>query len=243
MHFCSVVCDPKCHTGSFDDYLDHGEERTEHCIERKEHCIASIIKLGYASCSYALVGQIHDNFTLIPHTVPFAVPSLSADMFIAMSTNPTFITTSADASMNHMTVGDYSPMSSMQVSDESEDFCVALTLDMIDILTTDYVIPTIDLDIVEAACVVTSLAIEKEASILSSIVDHVSSQEYMGLHNVSCVSDIESANGNEDILPISPGLYELVTSMEDVWTLALTDTLSVGSDCACPDATIAESAN
>ena len=31
--------------------------------------------------------------------------------------------------------------------------------------------------------------------------------------------------------------------MEDVWTLALTDALSVGSNCACPDATIAESAN
>ena len=29
--------------------------------------------------------------------------------------------------------------------------------------------------------------------------------------------------------------------MEDGWTLALTDALSVGSDCACPDATIAES--
>ena len=44
-------------------------------------------------------------------------------------------------------------------------------------------------------------------------------------------------------LPISPGLYELVTSMEDGWTLALTHALSVGSDCACPHATIAESAN
>ena len=58
-----------------------------------------------------------------------------------------------------------------------------------------------------------------------------------------CVSDVESPNGNEDILPISPGLYELVTSMEDVWTLALTDALLVGSNCACPDATIAEGAN
>ena len=58
---------------------------------------------------------------------------------------------------------------------------------------------------------------------------------------MSCVSDVESVNGNEDILPIPPSLYELVTSMEDVWTLALTDALSVGSDCACPDATIAES--
>ena len=33
----------------------------------------------------------------------------------------------------------------VQVSDESEKFGVALTLDMIDILTTDYVIPKIDL--------------------------------------------------------------------------------------------------
>ena len=40
-----------------------------------------------------------------------------------------------------------------------------------------------------------------------------------------------------------PLVYELVTSMEDVWTLTLTDALSAGSDCAFPDATIAESAN
>ena len=40
---------------------------------------------------------------------------------------------------------------------------------MIVISKADYVIPTIDLDIVGAACVVTSLAIEKEASILSSM--------------------------------------------------------------------------
>ena len=57
---------------------------------------------------------------------------------------------------------------------------------------------------------------------------------------MSCVSDIESANGNDNILPISPSLYELVTSVEEVRTLALTDALSVGFDCACPDATIAE---
>ena len=50
-------------------------------------------------------------------------------------------------------------------------------------------------------------------------------------------------NGNDNILPISPGLYELVTPMEDGWTLALTDALPVGSDCACPDAIIAESTN
>ena len=60
------------------------------------------------------------------------------------------------------------------------------------------------------------LAIVKEASIHSSVVDQVSSQEYMDLHNLSCVSDVESANGNEDILPMSPSLCELVTSMEDV---------------------------
>ena len=184
---------------------------------RREQSIASITKLGYASCSYALAG-IHDNFTIIPNTVPFAVPSLITDMSIATSTNPTFIASSTDASTNHMTVFlDYAPMSSMnpmvQVSNESENFCVPLTLDMLDVSTTDYVIPKTDLDIVEAACVVTSLAIEKEASILSSIVDQVSSQENMDLHNVSCisdaesanhnvscVSDIESANGNDDIL-------------------------------------------
>ena len=49
----------------------------------------------------------------------------------------------------------------------------------------------------------------------------------MDLQNVSCVSDIESANGNDDILPTSPSLYELGTSMEDVWTLAHTDALSL----------------
>ena len=78
-----------------------------------------------------------------------------------------------------------SPM--VHIPDELENLCVALTLDMLDVSTTYYVIPTIDLDIVEAACVVTSLAIETEASILSSIVDQVSSQEYMDLHNVLCV--------------------------------------------------------
>ena len=61
--------------------------------------------------------------------------------------------------------------------------------------------------VIWAACVVTSLAIEKEARIFSSVVDQVSSQEYMDLHNVSCVTDIESTNGNEDILPISPQSY------------------------------------
>ena len=103
-------------------------------------------------------------------------------MSIATSTNHTFIATSANASTNHVTVGDYAPMSSMsltvQISDESEDFGVSLTLDMNDVLTTDYVIPKIDLDIVDAACVVTSLAIEKEASILSSVVDQVLSLAY-----------------------------------------------------------------
>ena len=120
-------------------------ERTEYCIERIEHCIASIIKLGCASCSYALAG-IHDDFTVIPNTVPFMVPSLTTDTSITTSINPMFIATFANASMNHVTVGDYSPMSSMsptvQVSDEvsddeSENFCVALTLDMLDVLTTD----------------------------------------------------------------------------------------------------------
>ena len=90
---------------------------------------------------------------------------------------------------------------------------------------------------------VTSLPTKKEACIFSSIVDQVSSQEYMDLHNVPCLSDVESPNGNDNILPIFPSLYELVTSMEDVWTLDLTDALSVGSDCACLDATIAENAN
>ena len=119
---CSVVCDPKCHTGHLDDCLDHGKERREHCIERTEHCVASIlVKLGYASCSYALAG-IHNDFTHIPHTVPFLVPSLTTDTSIAMSINPTFIATSTDVSTNNMTVGDYAPMSSMspmvQVSNE-----------------------------------------------------------------------------------------------------------------------------
>ena len=90
---------------------------------------------------------------------------------------------------------------------------------------------------------VTSLAIEKEVSILSSIVDQVSSLAYKELCKVSRASDVDFANRNDDILPISPGLYKCVTSMEDGWTLALTDTLSVGSDCACPDTTIAESVN
>ena len=55
---------------------------------------------------------------------------------------------------------------------------VALTLDMNEGSTTDYVIPKIDLDIVDADCVVNLLTIEKEASIFSSIVDQVSSLEY-----------------------------------------------------------------
>ena len=102
------------------------------------------------------------------------------------------------------------------------NLCSIAQYTVIDVLTTDYVIPMIDLDIVEAACVVTSLAIEKEASILSSVVDQVSSQEDMDLHNVSCVSDVESANENDNILPISSGWYELVPSIENGWALALT---------------------
>ena len=50
-------------------------------------------------------------------------------MSIATSVDPTFITASADASRNLMTVGNYAPMSSMspmvQVSEESDDFGVA----------------------------------------------------------------------------------------------------------------------
>ena len=65
-----------------------------------------------SSCSYALAG-IHDNFTLIPHTVPCVVPSLTTDTSIATSTYPIFIATSANSSANHMTVRDYAPMSSM----------------------------------------------------------------------------------------------------------------------------------
>ena len=65
----------------------------------------------------------------------------------------------------------------------------------------------------------------------------------MVLHKVSCVSDIEPANENDGILHASPSLYELLASMEDIWTLALKDTLSVGSNSACPNTTIAESTN
>ena len=65
----------------------------------------------------------------------------------------------------------------------------------------------------------------------------VLSLAYKELCNVSHVSHVEPANGNDENLPISPNLNKLVTSMEDGWTLALTDTLSVGSVCACHDAT------
>ena len=50
-------------------------------------------------------------------------------------------------------------------------------------------------------------------------------------------------NGNDKILPKSPSLYKLVTSMEDGWILGLTDALSIGSDCACPNAAIADGAD
>ena len=184
-------------------------------MERREQSLYCLYYQAWLCKLQLCLAGIHDNFTVIPNTVPFVVPSLTADMSIATFTNPTFIVTSANASTNHMTVGDYAPMSSMsptvEVSNESEDFGVALTLDMIDVSTTDYVIPKIDLDIVEAACVVTTLPIEmKEASIFSSVVDQVSSLAYKELCNVFHISDIasandiESANGNDDILPISP---------------------------------------
>ena len=87
------------------------------------------------------------------------------------------------------------------------------------------------------------IAYQEGSKYFSSIVDQVSPLAYKELCNLSHVSDVESVNGNDDILPISPSLYELVTSMEDGWTLALTDALSVGSACVCPDATIAKSAD
>ena len=133
--------------------------------------------------------------TSVPSMITILDPSLATGTSIATLVDPTFIAASANASTNHMTVGDHATMSSVsptvKVSDESEDFGVALTLDMNDIMTTDYVIPKIDLDIVDAVCVVTSLAIEKQANILSSIIDQVSSLAYKELHNVSHVSDIE----------------------------------------------------
>ena len=91
---------------------------------------------------------------------------------------------------------------------------------------------------------VISLAIEKETSILSSIVDQVSSQEYMDLHNVSCVSDVESANGMMTFCPFPPVYMNLLLlcMMIGHWLLQM-HFLLAGSDCACPDATIAESAN
>ena len=200
----SAVCDPKCHTCSFDDCLDHGEERIDFVLPllsglASQAAVMLWLEFMMTSLSFLILSLLQ-----------FQVWLTTSIMSIATSTNPMFIATSADASTNHMTVGDYAPMSitspTVQVSDESEDFGVALTLDMIDVSTTDYVIPKIELDIVEAACVVTSLAIEKEASILPSIVDQVSSLAYKELCNVSRVSDIDSADGNDDILPISPNL-------------------------------------
>ena len=82
---------------------------------------------------------------------------------------------SADTSDHHATVENCDSVSTMstmtwepaavQVYDESEDFSIALTLDMNRVSKTG-------LDIIGADCVVNSLAIEREACVISSVTDH-----------------------------------------------------------------------
>ena len=121
---------------------------------------------------------------------------------------------SAITSVHHATVGNCDSESSMsaatgepaavQVYGESPDFNIALTLD------TNGV-SEIGLDIIGADCVVTSLAIEREACVISSITDQVPFLECEGLCN--------------DVHEAFPGLASLVDSIEGALATMIAENL------------------
>ena len=124
------------------------------------------------------------------------------------------LTVSANTSDHHATVGNCDSVSSMstttlepaavQVYDESEDFSIALTLDMNGVSKTG-------LDIIGADCMVNSLAIERETCVISSITDQVPFLEYEDLCN--------------DVREAFPDLASLVNSIESALATMIADNL------------------
>ena len=82
----------------------------------------------------------------------------------------------------------------VQVYDESEDISIALTM-----------------DIIGADCVVNSLAIEREACVISSITDQVPFLEYKDLCN--------------DVHKAFPDLASLINSIESAFTTTIAEDL------------------
>ena len=135
--------------------------------------------------------------------------SASATMSIA-----TPFAASANTSAHHATVGKCDSVSGMiavtwepaavQVYKESEDFSIALTLD------TNRV-SKIGLDIIGAGGMVNSLAIEREACVISSITDQVPFLEYEDLCN--------------DVRKAFPDLASLVDSIESALAAMIAEDL------------------
>ena len=121
---------------------------------------------------------------------------------------------SANTSAHHATVGNYDFVSSMsatswkpaavQVYEESNDFSIALTLDTIRV-------SMIGLDIIGADNVVTSLTIEREACVVTSITDQVPFLGYEDLCN--------------DVCKAFPGLASLIDSIESALATTIAEDL------------------
>ena len=135
--------------------------------------------------------------------------SVSATMSVA-----TPVAASTDTSAHHTMVGNCDSVSSMssatwepatvQVYEESKDFSIALTLDTNGVLN-------IGLDIIGDDCVVNSLAIEREACVISSVTDHFPFMEYEDLCN--------------DVRRAFPGLASLVDSIDSAFATTIAEDL------------------
>ena len=151
---------------------------------------------------------------------PFNIKSLDASLQVwnhpasASTSIATPFVASANTSAHHATVGNCDSVSSMsaatwepaavQVYEESKDFSDALTLD------TNGV-SKIGLDIIGTDSVVTSLDIEREACVISSITDQVPFLEYEDLCN--------------DVREAFPGLASLVDSIESALATMIAEDL------------------
>ena len=136
--------------------------------------------------------------------------SVSATMSV---TTP--VAASTNTSAHHTMVGNCDSVTSMsaatweptavQVYEESKDFSIALTtLDMNGV-------SKLGLDIIGADCVVSSIDIEREACVISSITDQVPFLEYIDLCN--------------DVREAFPGLASLVDSIESALATMIVEDL------------------
>ena len=132
----------------------------------------------------------------------------------ASTSIPTPFAASANTSAHHATVGNCDSVSGMsdatwepaavQVYEESKDFSIALTLD------TNRV-KKIGLGILGADSVVTSLAMESKACVISSITDQVPLLEHEDLCN--------------DVHEAFPGLASLIDSIENALATKIAEDL------------------